>query len=123
MVFHQYLTTMDANEKNTALKSLGQTTNPALLSRSLELVLGDQVAVADLHTALSHFSTHVEGTKAVWGWLKNNWMAIIKKLPPGGLSLLAHINQRITIGLATVEQLNDVEQFFADKSAYVRVPS
>ena len=89
MVLQQYLTTMDASEKNTALKSLGQTTKPALLRKSLELVLSDQVVAADVNTALSQFSTHAEGAKAVWDWLKNNWMAITKKLPPGGLSLLA----------------------------------
>jgi len=59
--------------------------------------------------------THPEGLKALWSWAQENWDTIVNKLPPG-LSMLGSVVQIVTNGFTTAEAIEEVQEFFKDKS-------
>ncbi|KAJ9300543.1 hypothetical protein DTO271G3_1707 [Paecilomyces variotii] len=103
-----------SDEKNTALRTLGAAEDPALIKRTLDLASGDEVKNQDIYMPLAGLRGHTNGIKARWEWLKTNWDAIYKRLPPS-LGMLGSVVQITTSSFCTEEQLKEVEEFFASK--------
>lgn len=59
--------------------------------------------------------THPEGIRALWSFAKENWGTIVQKLPPG-LSMLGSVVQIVTNNFSSMDAVEDIEQFFKDKS-------
>lgn len=107
-----------SDEKNTALRSLGSTEDPALIKRTLDLALGDEVKSQDIFMPLAGLRSSPEGITQRWNWLKDNWDEIYRRLPPG-LSMLGSVVQICTSSFSTEEQYKEVEQFFKEKDTKV----
>ncbi|KAA8648937.1 hypothetical protein EYZ11_002412 [Aspergillus tanneri] len=103
-----------SDEKTTALRCLGAAENPALIQHTLGLALGDEVKNQDTYMPLGGLRSHTAGVEARWTWLKNNWDALYKRLPPG-LGMLSTVVQLCSSSFCTEAQLKDVEEFFKDK--------
>lgn len=107
-----------SDEKNTALRTLGAAENPALIKRTLDLASGDEVKNQDIYMPLAGLRGHANGIEARWEWLKTNWDAIYKRLPPS-LGMLGTVVQITTASFCTEKQLKEVEEFFASKDTKV----
>ncbi|KAL1882426.1 Aminopeptidase 2 mitochondrial [Paecilomyces lecythidis] len=103
-----------SDEKNTALRTLGAAENLALIKRTLDLASGDEVKNQDIYMPLAGLRGHANGIEARWEWLKTNWDAIYKRLPPS-LGMLGTVVQITTASFCTEKQLKEVEEFFASK--------
>ncbi|KAJ9219593.1 hypothetical protein DTO169C6_8054 [Paecilomyces variotii] len=103
-----------SDEKNTALRTLGAAEDPALIKRTLDLASGDEVKNQDIYMPLAGLRSHTNGIEARWEWLKTNWDAIYKRLPPS-LGMLGSVVQITTSSFCTEKQLKEVEEFFASK--------
>ena len=111
----EYETATTAAERNTALGALGRARDPALIARTLAYALSPAVRDQDFHLPLSALRTHAAGIEALWHWVRSNWDALVRKLPPS-FTMLGSVVAMSTAGFTHREQLADVEQFFAGKS-------
>ena len=114
-ILNEYETARDADERNTALRSLGRVKSPSLIQRTLSLPLSDKVKNQDVYLALGGLRNTAEGVDALWKWLTGNWAEIEKKCPPG-LSMLSSIVQICTSGFALEEQQKEVQAWFEGRS-------
>lgn len=114
-VLNEYRTAKTADERNTALRAIGRAKSPELIKRTLSLPLSDEVKGQDIYLPLGGLRTHKDGIDALWGWMKENWDEIYKKLPPG-LSMLSSVVSICTSGFTSEEQMKDIREFFSKKS-------
>lgn len=122
VVLDRYFNAATSDEKTTALRCLGAAEDPALIKRTLDLASGDQVKNQDIYMPLGGLRNHPAGIEARWDWLKTNWDAIYKRLPPA-LGMLGTVIQLTTASFCTEEQLKDVQSFFAEKDTKVICPN
>ena len=135
--------TVSPDERNTALRNIGRTTNPELINRTLNVAL-NEVKEQDIYLPFQgyHLSssigfsnpfalqsplflvlniadirlrTHPEGIRALWSFAKDNWDTLVKKLPPG-LTMLGTVVQLVTNSFTSKEAVNEIEQFYKNKS-------
>ncbi|PGH04639.1 hypothetical protein AJ79_07036 [Helicocarpus griseus UAMH5409] len=114
VVLDRYHNAPTSAEKNTALRCLGSADNPELIQKTLALCLSEEVRAQDIYMPLSGLRLHANGITARWEWLKQNWAAVTKRLPPE-FGMLGSVVQICTASLSTDAQLQDVEAFFKDK--------
>ncbi|KAL8843539.1 MAG: hypothetical protein Q9170_000043 [Blastenia crenularia] len=114
-ILQEYQTANDADERNTALRSLGRVEGSELIDRTLSLPLSDQVKNQDLYIPLSGLRNDAQGIEALWKWMTSNWEAIEKKCPPG-LTMLSNVVQLCTSGFTTEKQLKEVQAWFEGRS-------
>ena len=114
-ILNEYHNAPNADERNTALRSLGRVKDETLIQRTLALPLSDEVKNQDVYLPIAGLRGSAVGIVALYNWMKDNWGAIEKKCPPG-LSMLSNIVQMCTSGFTTEEQLEDVKAYFAGKS-------
>jgi aminopeptidase 2 len=107
-----------ADERNTALRSLGRSKAPHLIQKTLELCLNGQVKAQDIYMPLAGLRAHTEGIEARWAWMTDNWEALVKKLPPG-LNMLSSVVQICAGAFTTQEQMGKVQEFFKEKDTKV----
>ena len=119
MVLDEYLNSPNTETRRIALSSLGHTTEPQLIQKTLNLILSDKVVKPDISTALLPFHTHPRGILAAWQWLKDNWDAILARSPKGGISLIKDVISRAANGLASTGQEKDLRSFFDKKDIRV----
>ncbi|PLB39847.1 M1 family metallopeptidase [Aspergillus candidus] len=103
-----------SDEKTTALRCLGASEVPALIQRTLDLAMSDEVKNQDIYMPLGGLRSSTVGIDARWAWMKANWDALYQRLPPG-LGMLGTVVQLTTASFCTEAQLKDVESFFANK--------
>ncbi|KAJ5480686.1 Aminopeptidase 2 [Penicillium diatomitis] len=103
-----------SDEKTTALRCLGVAEDPALVQRTLAMAMGDEVRSQDIFMPLAGLRGHVTGIEARWTWLKENWDAIYKRLPPS-LGMLGSVVQISASSFSTEAQLKEVKDFFGSK--------
>ncbi|PIG90351.1 aminopeptidase [Aspergillus arachidicola] len=114
VVYDRFRNAPTSDEKTTALRCLGSAEDPALIQRTLGLALSDEVKNQDIYMPLGGLRNHTAGIEARWAWMKNNWDALYKRLPPG-LGMLGTVVQLTTSSFCTEAQLKEVEDFFKDK--------
>lgn len=114
-ILNEYRTASDADERNTALRSLGRVKDAKLIQRSLALSLSDDVKNQDVYLPIAGLRNDAAGVLALYDWMKANWDAIKQKCPPG-LSMLSSVVQMCTSGFTSEEQLKDVRAYFEGKS-------
>lgn len=118
VVLDRFYNAPTSDEKTTALRCLGASEDPALIQRTLALASGDEVKNQDIYMPLGGLRGHTAGIEARWAWVKNNWDALYKRLPPA-LGMLGTVVQLTTATFCTEEQLKDVEDFFKAKDTKV----
>ncbi|KAF7591170.1 Aminopeptidase 2 mitochondrial [Aspergillus hancockii] len=114
VVYDRFRNAPTSDEKTTALRCLGAAEDPTLIQRTLGLALGDEVKNQDIYMPLGGLRSHKAGIEARWAWMKDNWDALYKRLPPG-LGMLGTVVQLSTSSFCTEAQLKDVEGFFKEK--------
>jgi aminopeptidase 2 len=86
-----------------------------LIKRTLALPLSDEVKEQDIYLPLGSLRTHPEGVEALWKWVQKNWDTLYKRLPPG-LSMLGSVVQLCTSSFCHINQLEQVQAFFKERS-------
>ncbi|KAJ9656848.1 Aminopeptidase 2 mitochondrial [Coniosporium apollinis] len=114
-ILNEYRTATTSDERNTALRAIGRAKQPELIQRTLTLPLSDEVKGQDIYLPLGGLRTHKDGIDALWAWMKENWDALEKKLPPG-LTMLGSVVSICTSGFTSREQAEEIEEFFKKKS-------
>ncbi|RHZ43655.1 M1 family metallopeptidase [Aspergillus thermomutatus] len=114
VVLDRFRNAPTSDEKTTALRCLGSAEDPALIQRTLDLASGDEVKNQDIYMPLGGLRSSTAAIEARWNWMKTNWDAIYKRLPPG-LGMLGTVVQLCTASFCTEEQLKDVQAFFENK--------
>ncbi|KAL1976637.1 hypothetical protein VTN31DRAFT_2919 [Thermomyces dupontii] len=115
VILDRYHHAPTSDEKNTALRALGASEDPALIRRTLELAGNPaEVRDQDIYLPLSGLRTHRRGVEERWRWLTSNWDEIVRRLPPS-LTMLSTVVQLTASAFCTEAQLRTVEAFFADK--------
>ncbi|KAL2013371.1 hypothetical protein VTN00DRAFT_896 [Thermoascus crustaceus] len=114
VVLDRFRNAPTSDEKNTALRSLGAAEDPALVKRTLDLALSNEVKSQDIYMPLASLRGHPTGIETRWAWLKSNWDEIYKRLPPE-LGMLGNVVQITTASFCTESQLKEVEEFFGSK--------
>lgn len=114
-VLNFYGTSTNSDERNTALRCLGRAKDPELIQRTLSMIFSGEVRDQDIYLPASGLMSHPEGIKALFAWLEENWDKLVVKVPPS-FSMLGSMVSIMTSSLATKEQLERVEKFFAGKS-------
>jgi aminopeptidase 2 len=109
-----------SDEKVIALRCLGAAEDPALVQRTLDLVMSSEVKNQDIHTVLGGLGNFPAGIEARWAWLKKNWDTIYVRLPPA-LEMLSVVVQLSTSSFCTEDQLKDVKGFFDAQNTKVRL--
>jgi aminopeptidase 2 len=114
VILNAYLKGTTADERNTALRSLGRAKSPELIQKTLSLPLSEHVKGQDIYLPLGGLRTHSEGIVALWSWLQKNWPGLVEKLPPG-LSMLGSVVSICTSSFTKEEQANEVRKFFGER--------
>jgi aminopeptidase 2 len=104
-----------ADERNSALRSLGRAKSPELIQRTMEFALSSNVKGQDIYLPLSALRSHAEGCQALWKWVKDNWEELERRLPPS-LGMLSNVVSISTSSFTHREHIEDVKAFFAEKS-------
>ncbi|KAI9652074.1 MAG: Aminopeptidase 2 mitochondrial [Alyxoria varia] len=115
IILDEFRTAKTSDERNTALRSLGRAKQPELIQRTLAMALGDEVRSQDIYMPLGALRTHPDGIRALWKFMKENWDALVERLPPS-MSLLSSVVSICTSGFTHKDQKADVERFFEGKS-------
>ena len=119
-IFNEYKTAKDADERNTALRSLSRSKGTKLIQRALSLPLSDDVKGQDVYMPIAGLRNDKEGIEALWEFLKSNWEPLNKKCP-ASLGMLSTIVQICTGGFVYEEQLAEVRKWFGERSTKVWV--
>lgn len=125
MILEEYTTNAPTvDERSAALSALGFATSPILVARTIALALdAHRIPSTQLNTLLSGLSTHPAGIEALFDTLLHRYDDVTSRFRGGGLGGLARLLPSYCRGLATDEQGNQLEAFFAgkDTKAYARV--
>jgi puromycin-sensitive aminopeptidase len=95
-------------ERRRFLMGLGDFRKPALVARTLELALTEQVGTQDVAILLVRLLGNREGREATWGFMKRRWSALRRRMPP----LLASRPIEALPALGTPAWRRDVAAFF-----------
>ncbi|KAI9845477.1 MAG: Aminopeptidase 2 mitochondrial [Sclerophora amabilis] len=114
-ILKEYRTAKNADERNTALRSLGRAKDPELIEKTLELALSSEVKDQDVYLPIGALRTHDAGIEALWKWLQDNWDILQKKLPPN-LSMFSSVVQICTSSFTKPEQLEEINRYFKQRS-------
>lgn len=103
----------DDDIADDALVSLGRFPKPDILQNFLQFVL-DLLNEQDVLFALSALKNHSTGITTLWRFLRNDWESIAEKLGYGSETHIKVVNACL-LRLATRDQKDEIESFFADK--------
>lgn len=101
----------NGDERNTALRCLGRARDPALMQRTLDMMLSGDVKSQDIYLPASGLRGHPEGIEMLFQWLTEKWPEVQKRLS-GNPPILASMVTISTSSFAKQEQLDKVEAFF-----------
>ncbi|OLL24887.1 Aminopeptidase 2 [Neolecta irregularis DAH-3] len=114
-VLNIYKNPSSIDEKNIALRSLGQTRKLELIKKTLDLALSEDVREQDIYLPFQGVRSHAKGIKQLWEFVQIKWDTIAGRLPPG-LSMLSTVVQLCTIGFCSDDAIKDIKAFFSTKS-------
>ncbi|KAK6587385.1 hypothetical protein PZA11_000675 [Diplocarpon coronariae] len=115
VVLDTYRTGKTADERNTALRSIGRAKDPELIKRTLTLPFGGEVKEQDIYMPVSALRTHAAGIEALYGWMTENWDELARRLP-AGLSMLGSMVSICTSSFSSQADMDRITKFFEDKS-------
>ncbi|TQN68925.1 Aminopeptidase 2, partial [Colletotrichum shisoi] len=80
-VLKYYKTAETADERNSALRTLGQARDPKLRQRTLDLLLNGEVRDQDIYIPIGSLRSTKGGIEALFDWLQTRWDDIYTKFP------------------------------------------
>ncbi|OAL06541.1 hypothetical protein IQ06DRAFT_208141 [Phaeosphaeriaceae sp. SRC1lsM3a] len=114
-IVNESINAATADERNSALRSLGRAKSPELIQRTLDFSLSKDVKGQDIYLPISALRVHPAGCYALWKWVKENWEELERRLPPS-LSMLSSVVSITTSSFTHREHIEDIKAFFANKS-------
>ena len=114
-IIKEYETAETSDDRNAALRSLGRASDPELIQRTLAYSLSKHVRDQDVYLPLAGLRAHEEGIEALYAWMKDNWELLVKKMPPS-FTMLGMVVTMSTSSFTTQAKLDDIQNFFANKS-------
>lgn len=118
IILNEYNTAKVADERNTALRSLGLVKDENLIQRTLALALDESVKNQDIYLPLSGLRNDPKGIEALWTWVQEKWDAVEEKCPPE-LTMLGSVVQICTIGFTKKSQAEEVRAWFGGRRTKV----
>lgn len=104
-------------EKVRLLMTLGKFTDPDLITTTLRYAFNsEEVRPGDFPYVLSAIGSHVNGRRAAWQFLTENWESVAKKYS-GSMNLLPHIITNVCSGFTLAQDAEAIEKFFSDHPA------
>ncbi|ODQ63581.1 aminopeptidase [Nadsonia fulvescens var. elongata DSM 6958] len=110
-----YKTTTAIDEKIVSLRSLGASSEPKLMEKTLALIFDGGVRSQDVYIPMQGLRSHPAGIRALWKWTTENWDKIVVLLPPG-LSMLGSVVTINTSGFTKQVDLDAVKAYFETKN-------
>ncbi|ROT40104.1 aminopeptidase [Sodiomyces alkalinus F11] len=110
-----YETAETSDQRNSALRTLGQTRDDRLIQRTLDLLLSGKIRDQDVYLPIGGLRATKAGIRALARWMQTSWDTIYTKFPAQS-SMISSIVSYCTNGLSQEKQLEEIEQFFKDKS-------
>jgi aminopeptidase 2 len=101
-------------QKIRATNALGKASDPALIRRTLNLALSDEMRTQDVYQVFASVGANDAGIEIVWSFLKDKWAELDEKFGDQFL-MLGRIVETATAYFATEQRVNDLTEFFADK--------
>ena len=120
IIFDEYKTAQDADERNTALRSLSRVKSASLIKRALSLPLSNDVKGQDVYMPIGGLRNDKKGIEALWAYLKEDWEPLNEKCP-ASLGMLGTIVQICTGGFVYEEQLTEVKKWFEGRDTKVSI--
>ncbi|KOS20944.1 Aminopeptidase 2 [Escovopsis weberi] len=114
-VLDLYRCSTNSDERNTCLRSLGQSRGQEQIKQTIDLLLSSEVKDQDIYLPAAGLRVHADGINALFNWMVEHWEELYKKHPPT-LPMLGNMVSILTSGFTTQEQLDKVDKFFADKN-------
>ncbi|KAI4600126.1 Aminopeptidase 2 mitochondrial [Pestalotiopsis sp. 9143b] len=112
-ILNIFRTSVNSDERNTALRVLGRAKDPELMKRTLDFILSPEVKSQDIYLPASGLRSHAEGVEALYKWMTEKWPEISKRLS-GNANILGSMVTICTSSFTKQEQLDRVEAFFKD---------
>jgi puromycin-sensitive aminopeptidase len=97
-------------EKVRILRALGAVSNGALIQRTLDFSLGNEVRSQDTVTVIGGVTGSVEGRELAWKFVQDQWKELHSRFASG--FLLARLIKSTTEGFSTEQHAKDVDAFF-----------
>jgi puromycin-sensitive aminopeptidase len=110
-VLKQYRDTDMSEEKRRCLQALGNSTDAALLQKTLDWALTEEVRNQDLMFPLGSVASNPLGREMAWNFLKTNWETLFKRYGEGSF-LLSSILSSAASYFSSHEKATDIEEFF-----------
>jgi puromycin-sensitive aminopeptidase len=97
-------------EKVRILHSLGSTRDTALLQRTLDFSLSNEVRSQDTVFVIAGTTGSVEGRELAWKFVRDNWKELHERFTGG--FLLARLVKSTTENFASEEKAKEIDEFF-----------
>ncbi|KAG5517875.1 hypothetical protein PMAC_000329 [Pneumocystis sp. 'macacae'] len=115
IVYDIWKKSTSSDEKNTALKQLGQTRLPDLIKKTLQMIISSEVKLQDIYMPLVGLRSHPEGINSLWTFCQENWDTIDIIVPSSVGSLKSTVVQLMVSGFTSMSKLHEIEDFFKHK--------
>lgn len=112
-VLDAYRSSLQPQERLRFLLALGETPDPELSRRTLELALGAEVRSQDAHYVIASALINRRTGPASWAWVVQEWEQIVGRLP---VPLVVRVIEPVA-GFADVELAGRVRSWVAERSA------
>ncbi|EJU01765.1 puromycin-sensitive aminopeptidase [Dacryopinax primogenitus] len=111
------------SQKTAAMIALCRSTDPALVKRTLDLILTEEVKTQDYMYFIAGSALNPSARREVWQWVQTHLSTLVEKFK-GNFSL-GRVLQYSFDSLTTFEDVKAIERFFKDKdtSTYVQALS
>ncbi|KAG5438595.1 hypothetical protein PCANB_002701 [Pneumocystis canis] len=116
IVYNIWKETTSSDERNTALKQLGQTRIPELISKTLNMILFSEVKLQDIHMPLVGLKAHSKGIDAMWNFCREKWNIIDNLIPNSVGSIKSTVVQLMVSGFTSISKLDEINNFFKTKN-------
>ena len=101
-------------EKERCMRTLGCTSNPDLLKRTLEFALSTEVRPQDAVSVISTVARNPKGSILAWEFVKENWTKL-HDMYKGGF-LLNSLISSVVSQFICLDKIKEVSSFFEEKS-------
>ena len=109
LILRTFHTTTSLPTRADVLASLGSSTSPSLIARTLTLANSKEVQSSnERHSVIAALATHPTGIASLWEWLKSNWDSVVNE--KGGIMNASYVGACF-VGFSTKRQLREVEAF------------
>jgi puromycin-sensitive aminopeptidase len=99
-------------EKERCMEALGAPTDVALLQRSIDFAMSEDVRLQDAVFVIARVAANPAGRELAWDYLKKNADALYKKYSGG--FLIGRLVKGCTQNFLSLEKAKEVEAFFAE---------